>query len=205
MTTLTDQPKNINPLADVQFKFDVAALPNTSFFIQTVNLPGIALEGQMAQPTPLKDIPIPGDKLTYSALNMDFMVDENLENYREIHGWLTGLGFPKDRAEYRALLGGGTDRFPTSSGENTETDAGKVKHRATDTGAVYSDATLSILTSKNTTNIQVRFSDIFPTALSGLNYNQQQTDVNYLIATVNFQYKIYEFAEGSGQTSVTVS
>ena len=32
-----------------------------------------------------------------------------------------------------------------------------------------------------------------------------QTDVNYLIATVNFQYKIYEFAEGSGQTSVTVS
>jgi len=26
-----------------------------------------------------------------------------------------------------------------------------------------------------------------------------------LIATVNFQYKIYEFAEGSGQTSVTVS
>ena len=34
MTSLTDQPKNINPLADVQFKFDVAALPNTSFFIQ---------------------------------------------------------------------------------------------------------------------------------------------------------------------------
>ena len=45
MTSLTDQPNNINPLADVQFRFDVAALPNTSFFIQTVNLPGITLEG----------------------------------------------------------------------------------------------------------------------------------------------------------------
>jgi len=42
MASLADQPKNINYLADVQFKFDVAALPNTSFFIQTVNLPGIS-------------------------------------------------------------------------------------------------------------------------------------------------------------------
>ena len=133
------------------------------------------------------------------------MVDENLENYREIHGWLTGLGFPKDRKEFRDLLGGGADRFPTSTGANQETDAGKVRYGAGDTGAVYSDATLSILTSKNTTNIQVRFSDVFPTALSGLNYNQQQTDVNYLIATVNFQYKIYEFAEGSGQVTTTVT
>jgi len=199
------QPTKFDYAAPTQFKFTITKLPKVEFFCTAVNLPGISLEGQMAQQTPLKDIPVPGDKLSYAGLNMDFMVDENLENYREIHGWLTGLGFPKDRAEYRALLGGGTDRFPTSSGENTETDAGKVKHRATDTGAVYSDATLSILTSKNTTNIQVRFSDIFPTALSGLNYNQQQTDVNYLIATATFQYKIYEFAEGSGQTSVTVS
>jgi|TARA_B110000263_G_C15311432_1_gene513544 hypothetical protein len=188
-----------------QFKFTITKLPKVEFFCTAVNLPGISLEGTMAQPTPLKDIPVPGDKLSYSTLNMDFMVDENLENYREIHGWLTGLGFPKDRQEFRNLLGGGADRFPTSTGSNQETDAGKIKYKASDTGAVYSDATLSILTSKNTTNIQVRFSDIFPTSLSGLNYNQQQTDVNYLIGTVTFQYKIYEFAEGSGQTSVTVS
>ena len=191
--------------APTQFKFTITKLPKSEFFCTAVNLPGISLEGTMAQETPLKDIPIPGDKLSYASLNMDFMVDENLENYREIHGWLTGLGFPKDRKEFRDLLGGGADRFPTSTGANQETDAGKQKFSAGDSGAVYSDATLSILTSKNTTNIQVRFSDIFPTALSGLSYNQQQTDVNYLIATVTFQYKIYEFAEGSGQTSVTVS
>ena len=199
------QPTKFDYAAPTQFKFTITKLPKVEFFCTAVNLPGITLEGQMAQQTPLKDIPVPGDKLSYASLNMDFMVDENLENYREIHGWLTGLGFPKDRQEFRDLLGGGADRFPTSTGANQETDGGKQKFGASDTGAVYSDATLSILTSKNTTNIQVRFSDIFPTALSGLNYNQQQTDVNYLIATVNFQYKIYEFAEGSGQTSVTVS
>ena len=199
------QPQKFDYAAPTQFKFTITKLPKVEFFCTAVNLPGISLEGTMAQQTPLKDIPVPGDKLSYASLNMDFMVDENLENYREIHGWLTGLGFPKDRKEFRDLLGGGADRFPTSTGANQETDAGKVKYKATDTGGVYSDATLSILTSKNTTNIQVRFSDVFHTALSGLNYNQQQTDVNYLIATVTFQYKIYEFAEGSGQTSVSVS
>ena len=121
----------------------------------------------MAQDTPLKEIPVPGDKLAYSPLSMDFMVDENLENYREIHGWLTGLGFPKSREQFRNLLGGGADRFPTSTGAKQETDAGIIRHEAGDTGAVYSDATLSILTSKNTTNIQVRFADVFPTSLSG--------------------------------------
>ena len=196
------QPTKFDYAAPTQFKFTITKLPKVEFFCTAVNLPGIALEGQMAQPTPLKDIPIPGDKLTYSALNMDFMVDENLENYREVHGWLTGLGFPKDHKEFRDLVGAGQDRFPTSTGGTQAFDA---RVAAGDTGAVYSDATLSILTSKNTTNIQVRFSDVFPTSLSGLNYNQQQTDVNYLIASVTFQYKIYEFAEGSGQVTTTVT
>ena len=198
------QPSKFDYASPTQFKFSILKLPKVEFFCTAVNLPGIRL-GAGAQAGPLKDIPIPGDKLTYNDLTMTFLVDENLENYREIHGWLTGLGFPKDRSQFRNLLGGGADRFPTSTGANQETDAGRIRNQAGATGAVYSDATLSILTSKNTTNIQVRFSDVFPTALSGLNYNQQQTDVNYLIATVNFQYKIYEFAEGSGQTSVTVS
>ena len=42
MTALTKQPENINPLADVQFRFDVSAIPKTSFFVQSVNLPGVS-------------------------------------------------------------------------------------------------------------------------------------------------------------------
>ena len=196
------QPTKFDYASPTQFKFTITKLPKVEFFCTAVNLPGITLEGNMAQETPLKDIPLPGDKLAYSPLSMDFMVDENLENYREIHGWLTGLGFPKDREQFRNLVGAGKDRFPTSTGDTQAFDA---RIAAGATGAVYSDATLSILTSKNTTNIQVRFADVFPTSLSGLNYNQQQTDVNYLIATVTFQYKIYEFAEGSGKVTETVT
>ena len=207
MTTtkaLDRQPTKFDYASPTQFKFNITKLPKVEFFCTAVNLPGISL-GVLEQLTPLKDIPVPGDKLTYSPLTMDFLVDENLENYREIHGWLVGLGFPTDRKEFRDLLRSGSDRFPTSTGANQETDPGKVKYKATSTGGVYSDATLNILTSKNTPNVEVRFSDVFPTELTGLQYDTAATDVAYLTAIVTMQYKIYEFATGSGRTSVTTS
>jgi len=65
---------------------------------------------------------------------------------------------------------------------------------------------LNVLTSKNNPNIEVRFSNVFPISLSGLTFNQQATDIDYLQATVIFSYKIYEFAEkGGGRTSVTTT
>ena len=43
-------------------------------------------------------------------------------------------------------------------------------------------------------------------SLTGLEYNQQATDVDYLTATVSFNYEIYDFATvGSSTTSVTTS
>ena len=90
MTSLTEQPKNINPLADVQFKFDVAALPNTSFFIQTVNLPGISLEAQVVATPQLQNFSRHTGIITYEALDVTFMIDEYLKNWQEIHEWIVG-------------------------------------------------------------------------------------------------------------------
>ena len=90
MASLTEQPKNINPLADVQFKFDVAALPNTSFFIQTVNLPGIALEGATIATPQLQNFSRHTGIITYEALSVTFMIDEYLKNWQEIYEWMIG-------------------------------------------------------------------------------------------------------------------
>ena len=90
MTSLTDQPKNINPLADVQFKFDVAALPNTSFFIQTVNLPGISLEGATIATPQLQNFSRHTGVITYEPLSVTFMIDEYLKNWQEIFEWMVG-------------------------------------------------------------------------------------------------------------------
>ena len=90
MASLTEQPKNINPLADVQFKFDVAALPNTSFFIQTVNLPGIALEAQTVATPQLQNFSRHTGIITYEPLSVTFMIDEYLKNWQEIFEWMIG-------------------------------------------------------------------------------------------------------------------
>ena len=203
--SLIRQPTKLDYASPTQFKFSILKLPKVEYFCTSVNIPGINLGGNLTQATPLKDVPIPGDKLTYEPLQMNFLVDENLENFQEIHGWLVGLGFPRDHKEFRDLLSSGNDRFPTGNSA-VSTEPGKVKYGAPNTGASFSDATLTVLTSKNNAQLEVRFRNLFPTALTGLDYNQQSTDVNYLTATVTFSYDIYDFATvGSSTSSVTTS
>ena len=189
----TREPTKLDYASPVQFRFKCSKLPTVEFFCQTANIPGISI-GTASMPTGLKDIPIPGDKLTYGSLNVDFMIDENLENYREIHGWLTGLGFPKSHAQFETFINAGSDRFPTSNATANSREAGKVDDVGFDVGAQYSDATLSILSSKNNPILEVRFRDLYPTSLSGLSYDQQAGDTSYLTGTVAFSYLIYEFA-----------
>ena len=202
--SLTRQPTKRDYASPTQFKFQLQKLPKVEYFTTACNIPGISLSTAL-QPTPLKDIPLPGDTVEFNDLEITFLVDENLENYREIHGWMYGIGFPKDRGQYTALIAANKDRFPTTGKDSQSHDAGKVKYGATPIGPIFSDATLNVLTSKNTANIEVRFSDVFPTALSGLNFDQQADDVNYLSATVTFKYKIYEFALKGKQTTNTVT
>ena len=195
------EPSKSDYASPIQFRFKCTKLPTVEFFVQSANIPGINL-GSAQQNTSLIDIPIPGDKLDYDTLNIQFLVDENLENYREIHGWMTGLGFPKDHSQFRSLQAAGSDRYPTTTSETYNKELGQVVKQTSDDGGLYSDATLFILTSKNNSNIEVRFRDIYPISLSGLDYNQQATDVNYLTASVTFQYKLYEFANVSGSDTL---
>jgi hypothetical protein len=90
--------------------------------------------------------------------------------------------------------------------QQISSEIGKVKYGAANTGGTYSDATLTVLSSKNNSQIEVRFRDVYPTGLTGLQYNQQAADVDYLTATVSFNYLIYDFATtGASTTSVTTS
>ena len=187
------------------FKFLLNRCPKVDFYCNTANIPEVTL-GTAVQSSYLKQIPVPGDKLTYSNLTMTFLCDEYLENFRELHGWMVGLGFPQDHNQFGTLLRGGQDRFPTSKTRDYVGDAGKVTAPPPNVGAIYSDATLSVLSAKNNSIVEVRFSDIFPISLSSLSYNQQAADVDYLTCDVVFGYKLYEFAEtGASKTTTTTS
>ena len=192
MTTSTSplnrQPTKLDYSSPTQFRFLINQLPKVEYFTTEANIPGITL-GDGVMNTPLKDIPILGDKLTYDDLNISFIVDENLENYIEMHNWLTGIGFPKDRSQFSTFRSTTSNVATTTRGESK--DIGDVR-ATTPELAMFSDATMTILTNKNNPVVECRFADVFPISLSSLDYSQNQTDVEYLTASVTFKYKIYE-------------
>lgn len=173
LSPLQRQISNRNYLSPTGFKFVLAKEPKVDFFSNSASIPGINL-GVAVQPTYLKDIPIPGDKLTYSDFSLRFMVDENAENYLLVHNWLRGFGYPESLEEYKELL----EDDMSSPGRQTAFSG-------------QSDGTLLIYNSNYQPVISVSFSGMFPTSLSSLEFNARDTNVNYLEAEVVFKYTIY--------------
>ena len=90
-TALDRQPSNTNSLLQTSFRFDVKRIPAVSFFCQTANLPSIDL-GEIEQPTRFA-VPIKrsGSTFTYSDLEVQFMVDEEMKSWLEIYNWMSSL------------------------------------------------------------------------------------------------------------------
>ena len=59
-----------------------------------VNLPGIAFSGDAVLNTRFTSLNMMGDTVNYEPLEISFSVQENLSNWREIHDWMAGIGFP---------------------------------------------------------------------------------------------------------------
>ena len=188
----TRQPAKLDYASPIQFRFKCTKLPEVEFTCQTANIPGISL-GSGTQPTPLVDVPIPGDKISYQSLDISFLVDENLNNYKEIHDWLIGIGFPQNYTQFQNLQAEGSDRFPGSTRSTAPT--GKSVPQPLSEGGTYSDATLTILNSKNIAKTEIRFQNIYPTSLGSLSYDVKLADVDYLQALVSFNYMYYEIVQ----------
>ena len=188
INALARQPTELDYADPTKFKFSITKLPKVEFFTTAANLPGINL-GEAVFPTPFKQVPVMGDDLTFDNLEITFLVDEKLENYRELHQWLVGIGFPKSRTQFSSFKKEESSTFPTPTGVT-----GDSRNTGTPSGvqAMFGDATLTVMTSKNNPVMEVRFSDLYPVALSGLAFNQQESDVTYLTATATFTYKLYE-------------
>ena len=183
---LARQPDKLDYASPTQFKFGIHQLPKVEFFTLSANVPGISAD-TVTQPTPYKAIPIVGDKLNYENLSITFLVDEYLENYISLHNWMTGIGFPTDRQEFRTFRDV-TSNTP-ASGKTPPTD---LVGKAIPDRALYSDAYLMVLSNKNNAIVEVNFQNIFPISLGGLDFTQNVTDVEYVTATADFAYQIYE-------------
>jgi hypothetical protein len=164
-----------NFLSPIEFKFVLSRLPSVEFFVQAVNIPG-ASSGFSEFPTPFKILYEPGDKLMYDDLVVTVLCDENLEAFKEIQAWIVALTYPDNFGQYRTL----TTRPP--GGVNT----------ADVVNTIRSDASLILLDSNKNASIQLKFKDMFPTAISGINLNTAGTDVTAPTFDITFKYASYD-------------
>ena len=170
---LAKQIGNRNFLTGVGFKFTLGKYPKVDFFSNSARIPELSLDTTV-QPTYLKDIDVPGEKLTYGDFTLRFLVDENMENYISVYNWLNGLGFPEETAQFRELT----------------TDTSGIR----DIKQGFSDGTLRILNSNFNEVAKVKFKDLFPVSLTSLDFDATSTDVSYFTAEATFKYTIYELS-----------
>ena len=164
------QIDNRNFLSGVGFKFNLTKFPKVDFFSNSARIPELNLE-LTRQPSYLKNIDVPGERLTYGDLTLRFLVDENMENYISIYTWLKGLGFPETTREFKDLT---TDK----DGQRDPKEA-------------FCDGTLRILNSNYREVAKVKFNDLFPTSLTSLDFDATNTDIQFFTAEATFKYTIY--------------
>ena len=175
------QIDNRNFLSPTGFKFTLTRTPKVGFFCNRANIPDLTL-GVAVQPSYLKDIDTPGDKIVFGDLTLRFLVDENLENYMEIHNWIRGLGYPEKLSQFADLE------------ESGLVQGNYLKDRQN----IYSDGTLQVLTSSQIPNFQIVFKDLFPYSLTTLDFDATDTDIQYFTADVSFKYTIYNIVDLGG-------
>lgn len=166
-----NQINNRNFLSGIGFKFNLGKYPKVDFFCNTARIPEITL-ATAKQPSYLKDIDVPETKLSFGDLTIQFLVDENLENYRIVHDWMYGLGFPETAQQFIDVT----------------TDKDGIR----DMKEQFADGTLRILNSNFNEVAKVKFLDMFPVSLSSLDFDATSTDVNYFTAQATFKYTVYQ-------------
>jgi hypothetical protein len=97
--SVQNQPQNLNNATINNFRMIFSKLPTMEFFVTDCNIPSITL-GEALAPSYLIDRPLPGDKITYGEFSVEFIVDEELRNWEEIHNWLLSIGTPSSTAQY---------------------------------------------------------------------------------------------------------
>ena len=158
------QPDNLNPILPTYFQFSMKRCPHLTFFCQGANLPSVSLS-VITQPTRFVNIPHAPGVPEFEDLNINFMVDEELNNWLEIYEWIRSTVHTDDYKEY--------EKAPNH----------------------YTDATLTILNSAMNPKIRVEFYNLLPTSLSGLEFDSTTTNPEALIASATFRYTNYEITK----------
>ena len=84
MSALNRNPENTNLLQPTKFLLTFSRITTTQYFCQSVNVPSISL-GEVQRDTPFLDLYSPGTKLSYDPLDISFIIDEDLQSWKNLY------------------------------------------------------------------------------------------------------------------------
>ena len=111
-------------------------------------------------PSPFRSIPIiPGGGVAFGDFSVTFIVDEDLKNYNSIYNWIRDNGNADQMAR-----------------ETPEKD-------------IFTNGQLLITTSQYNPAFVVDYQNLFPVALTNLQFDATIGDVEYITANVTFKHQ----------------
>lgn len=157
---------NLNYLQPTGFKvvIDRTKYPNMEYFVQSVSHPGAQLTPLELPVRRITSVPLAGDKITFSEVSFNIILDEDMKSYREMFDWMTRI-----------------------------VNDGQVSASQRDTKKpTYADITLHVLSSHNNTTQKIRYLDCVPTSLGDINFESTQGDTTYVTFNASFRFSQFE-------------
>lgn len=156
-----------------RFSMNIPIFPDVTFTIQEATIPSVTL-GVASYDNPLQDIHLPGEKLTYTPLPIRMMVEETLDSYIQLYGWMRREAFPDNQPDL-ASQAMAQARLPAN----------------VDPSMPMSDLYLMILDSNNNPTVKFTFRGGFPIFLGDLKFDTTEDGTSYIYVDVEFAYTYF--------------
>lgn len=153
-------------LSPTGFRFECPFLPSISSFVQKVIVPGIGI-GVTKTPNPFVPMNVAGDQQEFYTLSIEFKIDEDLQNWKEIYDWVKAIGFDTDFDQRKSWL--------------------------SEYGSTKSEAVVTVLNAHYNSIGKFVYEDISPTFISGFTLQTDVDGINYVSAQADFSYTKWRF------------
>ena len=174
---------NLFPAAVNNHLLYISRLPQTSFVLQEVSLPGVSAQPARVS-TPGLMSHFAADHLTYEPLTVTFLVDEEFRAHRELHRWLNGVTGGEDRTEM-------TQRFVEEQSQYMWESTGQEFNRM-----VATHAGLTIVNGSKVPILRVLFYNVHVVQLGPVQFSVTAVDtLPTITSTATFEYDFYSIMD----------
>ena len=164
------------------FRLLIEKIPTTEYFVKSATIPQLSFTELSVESGVGISAFYPGDKAEFGTLDVSFLVDEDLINYKEIYDWIDAIVPLADPLSY--------ERGSTTTSTDTNIFSSE------DALLQTSQITLITNTNKNLPNKFFRFYDAFPISLGGITF-ESGADNETISVDVSFRFTYYRIETSS--------